>query len=121
MQVWHIGNAVGALQYGIRADGCPKSLFDQNCVSRSQGTKQYTRGISLADCYGNLVSCNTTGDTEWGIQFIGACDRSLTRGNTISDHEQGLVLGELSPLIHGIIDDQVLFVFNTTTYVVGNI
>ncbi|MEO8087521.1 MAG: T9SS type A sorting domain-containing protein, partial [Bacteroidota bacterium] len=120
VEVWHLGNVSHGLQYGIRGDGCGKSLFDHNCVSRSQGNKLGTRGITLGDCFGNLVKCNTTADTYLGLQFIGACDKTLTRGNTISDHEQGFVMGD--PLIPAItkIADQIEFL-DGVWKLVGNI
>lgn len=119
VELVHIGNATLPLKYGVRADGCPKSFFDHNCISRV-GTRINTRGLTLADCPTAMVKCNTTGDTEWGIQFIGACDGSLTRGNTMSDNTQAFVLGEAAPLATAVIDDQLPFV-DGSNYVVGNI
>lgn len=53
------------------------------------------RGISLSTTSGCILKCNSINNTEFGIQFQDVNDiRTVIEGNTLTNNNNGLVLGE---------------------------
>ncbi len=105
--------------FGIRSDNCGKGFYNHNCVYRS-GANQNLRGITFADSPNSSIYCNITDGTYFGIQLYSNCDQSLTKGNTMVNHHQALVLGSPVPAVGGVMGDQLHFIENPDTFVVGN-
>ncbi|MCX6274150.1 MAG: right-handed parallel beta-helix repeat-containing protein, partial [Bacteroidetes bacterium] len=105
--------------YGIRSDNCGKGFYNHNCVYRS-GSKQNLRGITFIDSPNSSIYCNTTDGTDFGIQLYSNCDQSRTKGNTMVNHHQALVLGNPLPPVGGVMGDQLHFIETPDTFVVGN-
>ena len=82
--------------YGIRNDNCFSDIISCNTVDGISWGLSYNRN-AITTSFSSIgqVSCNTTGNTQRGFQFLGSCDPTLFFGNHLFDHYDGLVLGKV--------------------------
>lgn len=84
-------------RFGIRAENCDQLTLENNSVNGStQQDNLYHRGIYGMHITRSKVSCNSTNNTTYGINFAGDCTGKggmNFRANFMGDHRVGLLLG----------------------------
>ncbi len=87
----------GNLKYGIRGESINGTEIYSNTIDLASGDPVLAnkRGISLSTTSGCILKCNSINNTEFGIQFQDVNDiGTVIEGNTLTNNNNGLVLGE---------------------------
>jgi hypothetical protein len=107
--------------FGIRMEACRFNTLDCNLVNPDfYDIGRNMRCYSFATSPLTTIKCNYSGYGRIGYQFVGSCDQSSFYGNSMTNNDDGILLGDYGTGITGDFGNQLLYPPPSYTNTPGN-